>query len=265
MGYRICSREKDIMSAMWNVFASFGYKDAVLTDGNTDINSIKRLAVDNDLECSIMICGSVSDKAKAEVVSVAIEAALAVGFEDLKIELSCSRAVADILYLYSLDEYCSFKEGDYSFVGYSGDEVIFKGCLSSDVISCDFDLVACAKADAYVSTSVPETIVYTEPEADGIGYEIAYTMRLSGCLVTTYVQEGSINDCEKYAKENSIGSIIRVFADGKIQIKELGSDSITETDYNTFVGYYEDADEHEHACDCGHDHDHDHDCDCGCH
>lgn len=264
MGYRICSREKDIMSAMWSVFASFGYKDAVETENDTTVQcSANRLAIDNGLECTVLLCGCVSDKAKAELISVGIEAALAIGFENMKIHVSCSKSVSDILYLYSLDEYCAIEEGEYSFEGYSGDEILFKGGILEENLFCTFDLVSCVKADVYSGTGVPETIIYTEQDADGIGYEIAYTMRLSGCLVKMFVQDGDINVCEKYAKENSISSIIRVFSDGRIQIKELGSDSITETDYNTFVGYYEETDEHEHKCECGHDHEHD--CDCGCH
>lgn len=264
MGYKICSREKDIMSAMWNVFASFGYKDAVLSTQETAKNdTIQRLAVDNGLECSIILAGCTTDRAKAEMVSVAIEAALAVGFDGLKFEVSCAETVAQILYLYSLDEYCTITQGAFEFKGYTNGAQLFVGRLYDNEIVCDFDLVACAKTDVSASISIPETIVYTEPDAEGIGYEIAYTMRLSGCLVTTYILDGSINECEKYAIDNGISSIIRVFPDGRIQIKECGSDSVTETDYNTFVGYYDDADDH--SCDCGHDHDHNHDCDCGCH
>ena len=266
MKYRVCSKEKDISSIMWNVFASFGYKDAILCDTQLGADKqIQRLAIDKGLECTIVLLGCANDKAMAEIAAVAVEASLAVGFEEFRMEIACPQKVGEILYLYSLDEYAVITEGEFDIKGYNGAECIFHGFSNAEGLVCDFDVKAAALTLDEIAPSVPETLIYTELDADGIGYEIAYTMRLSGCLVTTYLGNGTIEDCEAYAKENNIGSIIRVFADGKIQIKELGKDSITETDYNTFVGYYEEDATHDHTCECGHEHDHDHGCDCGCH
>ncbi len=262
MNYRICSEEKDIMSVMWNVFASFGYKDAIECDAEEGAKMhFSRLAFDKGMNCTIMLLGCITHKAMAEIAAVSIEAALAADFPDFHLEIICPEEVSDILYLYSLDEYAHITHGEFSIKGYSGDVLVFEGKCESDGIVCDFDLQAIKTAVDVSHSQVPETVVFTEPDADGIGYEIAYTMRLSGCLVTMYLGDGTIDDCENYALNNNVSSIIRVYSDGKIQIKEMASKTITETDYNTFVGYYDEPEEHEHSCGCGHEH-HDHDCDC---
>lgn len=258
MNYTVCTREKDIMSIMWNVFVSFGYKDAVGSGDGINVD-FGRFAIDEGLTGKVIILGATSAKAKAELVSVAVEAALAADVPDFKVELTCTDDVAELVELYSLDEYCSVADGSFALKGKSGNLVIFSGNAEGSELVCEFDFKAVADA-VYGNdegTNVPETIIYSEKNAEGIGYEIAYTMRLSGCLVTNYISDGSIGDCEIYAKKCGAESIIRAFPDGKIQIKEMATGEITETDYNTFVGYYDDEPEehhHHHDCDCGHCH-----------
>lgn len=258
MEYKICLREKDIMSMMWNVFASFGYKDAIEIPGeDKTAEGILRIAIDDGLSCRVMLCNCINPKAMAEVAAMSIEAAEAVEFPDFLLKISCPEEVRNLMYLYSLEEYCEFSEGEFSFCGMSGDVKIFEGGVLSCAVFCTFDLDACAKSaeESATGVAVPETLIYTENNAEGIGYEIAYTMRLSGCLATSYVSGGTIEECEAYAKTRRIESIIRVFADGKIQIKECATGVVTETDYNTFVGYYEEDEHHHgHDCDCGHCH-----------
>lgn len=256
MEYRICSREKDIMSIMWNVFASFGYSDAVEIGGKDETaEGIVRLAIDEGLFCRVLLCNCINAKAMAEVAAMSIEAAEAAEFPDFSLKISCPEEVKELLYLYSLDEYCEFTDGEFSFSGMSGDEKIFKGGVSNCEVYCRFDLSLCTKAteDSAVGSHIPETVIYAENGADGIAYEIAYTMRLSGCLATSYLSGGTIEECEAFSKSKGIESIIRVFGDGKIQIKDFVTGTVTETDYETFVGYYEeDEHEHHHDCDCGH-------------
>ena len=259
MKYSVCTGEKDIMSLMWNVFVSSGYKDAVVSDGE---RMDGRFAIDEGIRGKVVISGITSTKAMAELVSVAIEASVAADIPDIEVELICSDEVAELIELYSLDEYCTVKDGSFEIVGKSGDLVIFRGCVRGENLVCEFDFEAIASAvyGKDGEPNVPETIVYSEVNAEGIGYEIAYTMRLSGCLVTNYILDGNIEACEEYAKKCGAESIIRAFPDGKIQIKEIATGEVTETDYNTFVGYYdEDPEEHHHhhhgdGCDCGHCH-----------
>lgn len=107
------------------------------------------------------------------------------------------------------------------------------------------------------------SLIYSEHNAEGLGYDLAYSLRVNGCLVEMYIAEGSHLEAEDYAKSTGSSAVLRVFPDGKLQIKDLAKNEITQTDVATFLGYYDEA---EDDCGCGHDHDHGHHhgCDCGC-
>ena len=93
------------------------------------------------------------------------------------------------------------------------------------------------------------SLIYPEYNAEGLAYDIAYSLRVNGCLVEMYIGGGDCGAAEQYAEEIGCGAMLRVYPDGKLQIKEMATGEITETDVNTFLGYYDDEDE------CGHDHD----------
>lgn len=109
---------------------------------------------------------------------------------------------------------------------------------------------------------VSASLVYAEKDAEGIGYDIAYNLRVNGCLVEMYIGEGTYKDAEEYSKKKNIGAMLRVFPDGKLMINDFTKHEIIETTANEFLGYYEDdlMFGHDHDCDCGHEHHHD----CGC-
>ncbi len=104
---------------------------------------------------------------------------------------------------------------------------------------------------------VSASLVFAETNAEGIGYDIAYNLRVNGCLAEMYIGSGGYKDAEEYAKTQNIGAMLRVFPDGKLMINDFLKHEIIETTANEFLGYYDDIvfGAHEH---------HDHDCDCGC-
>ena len=104
---------------------------------------------------------------------------------------------------------------------------------------------------------VSSSLIFAEKNAEGLGYDLAYNLRVNGCLVEYYIGGGDYTEAEKYAGITDTGCMLRVFADGKLLIKDFAKNEITETTVNEFLGYYaEDEEEHHHH--------HDHDCDCGC-
>lgn len=105
----------------------------------------------------------------------------------------------------------------------------------------------------------PSSLIFAERDAEGLCYEVASNLRINGCLVEAYIESGDYRDAEAYAVKTGSSCMIRVFPDGKLQMKDFVKQEITETTANDFLGYYEDDD-----CDCGHEH-HDHDCGCGHH
>lgn len=105
----------------------------------------------------------------------------------------------------------------------------------------------------------PSSLIFAERDAEGLCYEVASNLRINGCLVEAYIENGDYKDAEAYAVKTGSSCMIRVFPDGRLQMKDFVKQEITETTVNDFLGYYEDDD-----CDCGHEH-HDHDCGCGHH
>lgn len=111
-----------------------------------------------------------------------------------------------------------------------------------------------------VAQNVSSSLVFAEKDAEGIAYELACNLRVNGCLVEAYIGGGTHLDAEDYAKNTDTGCMLRVFPDGKLQIKDFTAQEIVETTVPEFLGYYEDdfedecEHEHHHDCDCGHEH-----------
>ena len=111
------------------------------------------------------------------------------------------------------------------------------------------------------------SLVYAEKNAEGIAYDIAYTLRQYGIMVEQYINGGNIDDAERYARELGRDSVIRVFPDAKVQVMEFSNNEIVETTAEDFINFYgEEEHDHDHGeCDCGHHHEHGESCDCGHH
>ena len=82
---------------------------------------------------------------------------------------------------------------------------------------------------------------------------------MNGCLVEQDLCSADYRAAERYAKKTGAECMLRVFADGRLLMKDFRRDEIIETTVDDFLGYYDEDD-----CGCGHEHEHDHDCDCGC-
>lgn len=117
---------------------------------------------------------------------------------------------------------------------------------------------------------VSASLVFAEKNAEGIAYDIAYNLRVNGCLVEMYIGDGDYKAAEEYSKGKDIGAMLRVFPNGQLMINDFAKHEIIETTANEFLGYYDESmmfDEHDHCgCGCDHDHEHEHHhdhCDCG--
>lgn len=106
--------------------------------------------------------------------------------------------------------------------------------------------------------NVSSSLIFAEKDADALAYELAYNLRVNGCLVEYYIGEGDYKEAEKYALKTDNACMLRVFGDGVLMIKDFVTGDITQTTVADFLGYYE-----EDECDCGHEHSHDHECGCG--
>lgn len=115
-----------------------------------------------------------------------------------------------------------------------------------------------------IDSNVPSaTLVYAEKGAEADAYEVAYTLRLQSCLVEMYIEDGDHRAADKYAQQTGKDAMIRVLADGKLQMKDYLDEEIVETTVKDFLDVYSDGLSDHDDCDCNHDHHHD-GCGCGC-
>ncbi len=101
-----------------------------------------------------------------------------------------------------------------------------------------------SKDEDLVHQTAP-SVVFAEHNAEGLAYDLAYSLRVNGCLVEGYLGSGDYAECESYCQRIGAGCMMRVYADGKLQIKDFAKGEITETTVADFLGYYEEE------CDCG--------------
>ena len=118
-----------------------------------------------------------------------------------------------------------------------------------------------SKGEKHTLDNTQTTVIFPEHNAEGIAYDLAYSLRVNGCLIEGYIGGGDYTDCEKYCNSVNAGCMMRVYPDGKLQIKDFLRGEITETTVQEFLGYYDDNEHdcgHEHSdCGCGHEHHHD--------
>ena len=103
------------------------------------------------------------------------------------------------------------------------------------------------------------TLIFAEKNAEGVAYEVAYNLRINGCIVEFFTDGDDIKEAEEYAENKGLSCIIRAYADGKLMIKDDIKNEIIETCLEDFLGFYGDD---EDECDCGHHHHHGEDCHC---
>ena len=254
------AKKRDILDSMWSVFTSFGFYEAE-ADGNGKYCIF-------DKETVKAVNGGVNtDKAKAELIALSIETAIANGLDNFKILLSDSN-VFELLELFGFENMIKFDESISGFSQVCGEIEFASGDFEKGTAVVYVDKFMSALENEGIDMSdydVSASLIYAEENSEGLAYDIAYNLRVNGCIVEYYNEDKPIEEAEEYAKNKNISCILRVYPDGKLLIKDYLKNEITETTAFDFLGYYDDEEE----CDCGCDHDHDghhhhhHDgCDC---
>lgn len=240
---------------IWNVITSFGY------DEEDNFCKRDRYFVLDKKE-AVVISGT-SKMSRAEAAAICIEAAFACNCEDFRIDIS-DKEIYDILTLFGFENIVSLK-GDIknSFVLVSKDTAFACGDFeeSKTVARIDVEKLSMLCSDAEGAQGLPsKTLVFAEKDAEGAAYDICYTLRVNGCIVEMYCENGDIKSACGYADKEGHSTVIRCFADGAVEIKELSGNDVIKTTVAEFLGYYDEDDD----CGCGHSHEEGH-CDCGHH
>lgn len=87
------------------------------------------------------------------------------------------------------------------------------------------------------NNEIPSTLVFAEEGADGAAYDTAYNLRVNGCLTELYINGGTFEDAEEYAKSTNNTCVLRVFRDGRLNVYDYERDDVIETSVNEFLGY----------------------------
>lgn len=87
------------------------------------------------------------------------------------------------------------------------------------------------------SDEVASTLVYGEKNAQGLAYDLAYNLRVNGCLTEMFVGDGDFESATEYAKKTNNTCILRVSADETLVICDLARGEEIRTNVKEFMGY----------------------------
>ncbi len=167
------------------------------------------------------------------------------------------REIYDLLTLYGFEQYISLDLGMLQSIDYYTGS-IFK-CYTRGVgfpiaaggrydnlmgvfgeskaaVGCAMGINRIMQVYTGKAADVASTLVFAEKNADGLAYDLAYNLRVNGCLCEMYIGD-SFNAAEEYAKKTNNTCILRVYADKKLTIYDLERGEAIETDTDAFMGY----------------------------
>ena len=262
---KYCRKVREIEDSIWSVFTSFGYIETEKNEVSTNEESGK-FCYFSDGKCVCVKSGNVNAKDLAEGVALCVETSIANGLDDFTVEVG-NKEVFELLVLFGFEKIVKFND---KIEGFSA---------TSNGISYSYSQNSEKRAESVIETAkfiealekhgidmsdfgIDGSLVFSEIGAEGLSYDVCYNLRVNGCIVEYYSEDNDIENACKYAEDKGLSCVVRVYADGFLQIKDFAKNEIIETTVAEFLGYYEEEEE----CDCGCDHDHhDHDCSCGHH
>lgn len=266
---KYCGKRKEIEDCIWSVYTSFGYLEV---ENNNDFKESKESGKFCYFENGKSIAlkkGNITKMDKAEAVALCVETAIANGLDDFTVEVG-ENEVFEILTLFGFEKMIKLNPEIIGFKAISGDicySYYDNGCI---IDTYEF-MNALSKAGIDMSdVSVDASLIFAEKNAEGLAYDVAYNLRVNGCIVEYYTESDSIEKACEYADKKGMSCVLRAYPDGKLQIKDMIKNEITETTVSEFLGYYEEDEcdcghDHHDGCNCGHDHEHHDGCTCGHH
>ena len=108
---------------------------------------------------------------------------------------------------------------------------------TSGAVGCAVGINRIMQVYEGAANEVAGTLIYAEDKAEGIAYDLAYNLRVNGCLTEMYIDGNNFDDAVTYAKNTNNTCILRVKKDGALTIYDLDRDDIIETTAEAFLGY----------------------------
>lgn len=257
-----CSVKKETESTLWTVLSSIGYRETelpVLENGKMRSDMAFSLA-DCEEDCArYMYSGKVyesgrgeytqtcfelisapSPKADAEAISASLEMLLALGIEDVIAEISAEPSVYNLLCLYGFEQYITASSSlcEMRFKCTAGGNVLVNGGRKGRSAGGAADIEKILEVIGKKSAETPGlSLVYAEKNAEGLGYDTAYNLRVNGCAAEFYTGSGSAEEAEAYARKNGTECMLHIFADGRLIITDFIKNTKAETTVKDFLGY----------------------------
>lgn len=272
---KYCGKRKEIEDSLWSVFTSFGFIEVENNDDFKNSSESGKFCYFENGKCVAEKKGSIKNIDIAESAAICVEASIANGLDNFTVEVE-NEDVFNILTLFGFEKMIK-KNPDVN-----GYKVVSDGecycCFDNG--KCMFDIYsfmnALEKAGIDMSDiGVDASLIFAEKDAEGLAYDVAYNLRVNGCIVEYYTEDDSIENACSFAEKKGMSCVLRAYPDGILQIKDMIKNEITETTVADFLGYYEEEedcdcgcghDHHDHHdCHCGHDHGEEHECSCGHH
>lgn len=257
---KVNPKKREIQDTIWTVIETFGFIEVENNEGfyeDSKKEPGKYYYFQND-GLTAVNSQEQTEKSKAELCALCVEIAMVCGKENIKIKIGDEK-IAGMLCLFGFEHILEIGGKSEEASLQSMGKTFAKAKFSKDYaeITLDMKEFLSESPDFY---RVQSSLLYAEADAEGYSYEVAYNLRMNGCIVEFYTGSGNIDEAVLYTKDKGLGCILRVFKDGKLMINDFAKNDIIETTVEDFLGYYDD-DEEEDECDCGcggHHHHHDH-------
>ena len=257
---KYCGKKKEIEDSIWSVYTSFGFIEVENDQEYKNFNETGKFCYFEDGKCIAEKKGKINKIDIAESAALSVETSIANGLDDFTVEVE-DKEVFETLTLFGFEKMIKLNSEVKGF------KLVSDGICYSyyDEGKCVIETYSFMEAlkNAGIDMSdisVEASLIFAEKNAEGLGYDVAYNLRVNGCIVEYYTGDNNIENACNYAEKKGISCILRAYPDGILQIKDMIKNEITETTVSDFLGYYEE----EEGCSCGHNHDEDHEC-CGHH
>lgn len=257
---KVNPKKREIQDTIWTVIETFGFSEIEYNEGffeesKKNPGKYYYFAKENLTAVNSQDTGT---KAKADLIALAVEIAMICGKENVEISLSDEK-LAELLCLFGFENIIKLETCEKQAELLCFGKPFAKTKFEDGYYEISLDLKEFYEQDAGYE-KVQASLIFAEENSEGIAYDVAYNLRMNGCIVEYYTGSGNIDDAVSYTKENGIGCILRAFSDGRIMINDFAKGEIIETTVSDFLGYYDDEEEEECDCGCGgHHHHHDHD------
>lgn len=259
------SKKRDIKDVIWSVLTSFGYSEVEKCENFQEEAKKEKgkYFLFDENSATVINSGTVTPMSVAEAVAVGIEAAAALEIEYYYAAVE-DETIMELCDFFGFEDYVEKGTQKNKFKIAKDEIEIAKGKMNDDYIELKFDFDAIYDAEEMSGADIDPlknsgTLIFAEENGEGAAYEVAYNLRINGCIAELYTEGGSLSEAEAYAENSGISALIRCFADGQLMIKEYKNGDIVETNIGEFLGYY-DEDEDDCECGCGHHHHHDGGC-----